>query len=64
MDFPEAIRQIINGKKVARVAWGNNDYGLLKDGWLKVFTNNTFFIWKVNDGDLEGNDWIVVGEVN
>ena len=64
MDFPDAIRQIMVGKKVARISWGNADYGLLKDSWLTIFTNGKFHTWLVNDGDLEAEDWTVIGESN
>lgn len=61
MDFPNAMREIIAGNKVTRLSWENTDYCLLKDGWLEIFTDD-FHVWKVNDGDIEGQDWVVVGE--
>lgn len=64
MDFPDAIRQIMTGKKISRVSWGNTDYGLLKDGWLTIWRKDKFSTWLVSDGDIDGNDWIIVGEVN
>lgn len=65
MDFPDAIREVINGKIIKRLSWSvASDYGLLKDGWLTIFTKNKFHVWKINDGDLEGQDWIVVTEAN
>jgi len=64
MDFPDAIREIISGKKVARVSWANDDYGCMKDGWLTIYRNNKFNTWLVNDGDTDGQDWVIVGEVN
>jgi hypothetical protein len=64
MDFPDAIRKIMEGKRVARISWGNKDYCLLKDGWLSVFTKGNLHTWTINDGDLEGQDWIVVTELN
>lgn len=65
MSFPDAIRQIINGKKVRRISWEiESDHGLLKDGWLTIHTKGSFHTWLVSDGDLEGNDWIVVQGVN
>jgi len=60
MDFPDAIREIMNGKKLARVEWGNNDYGFLKGEWLSIFTKGKFFTWNVSLGDMEGQDWIIV----
>jgi len=59
MSFPDAMRMIKEGKSVTRVSWGNKDYCLLKDGWLTIFTKDQFFVWKVNDGDIEGEDWVI-----
>lgn len=65
MSFPEAIKQIINGKKVRRLDWASDeDHGLMKDGWLTIFTKGAFHSWLVNDGDMEAEDWVVVKESN
>ncbi len=64
MSFSDAMKEILNGKKITRVEWGNKDYCLMKDGWLSIFTKGGFHTWLVNDGDMEGNDWVVVKEVN
>ena len=65
MDFPDAIREIMNGKKVRRITWPEADYGVLKDGWLEIFTNNAFHVWKVSEADMiDAHDWIVVKEEN
>ena len=64
MDFPDAMRKVIEGKKIARVEWGNKDHGLLKGEWLSIFTKNEFHTWLVSQGDLEGNDWIILEETN
>lgn len=63
MDFPDAMREIIKGNKIARLSWANGDYCLLKDGWLTIFTKNEFHTWSVNDGDMEGQDWVIVKEL-
>lgn len=60
MDFPEAIRKVIQGKKIARFIWANLDFGYLKDGWLTINRDGKDFTWQVNDGDLNGTDWIVI----
>jgi len=61
MSFPQAMQAVINGKKVRRRSWDIiSDYGLLKDGWLTIFTKGTFYTWKVNDGDMEALDWEIV----
>jgi len=65
MDFPEAMREIMNGKSIRRMSWLTaSDYCLLKDGWLTIHTKGAFHNWSVNDGDMEGQDWIVVKELN
>lgn len=64
MSFPDAMQQVINGNKIRRISWGNlPDYCLLKDGWLSIWRNGAFHPWNVNDGDMEGQDWIVVPQL-
>lgn len=62
MDFSEAIKQIIAGKKITKLEWKNeNIYGILKDGRLMLSKeDNKFHPWIVNEGDLMGDDWITV----
>ena len=36
MDFPDAMREVIKGKKVARAEWGNFDYGFLKSEFKRL----------------------------
>jgi len=65
MSFPDAMAQVIKGKKVRRLSWETQtDHGLLKDGWLTIHTKGAFHTWSVNDGDMEANDFVVVGGVN
>ncbi len=61
MSFEEAITRLKKGDYIARLAWSPaNDFGLLKDGFLMIFKDHLFYKWNVNDGDLEGTDWVVV----
>lgn len=63
MSFTEAIQKITEGKKVARLSWGNGDYCLLKDEWLTIFTKNDFHTWSVSAGDMiDTQDWVIVEE--
>lgn len=65
MDFPEAMRKIIEGKKITRLLWDDSEeYCLFKDGWLSIHTRNNFHKWLVNDGDLMATDWVEVKETN
>lgn len=62
MDFPTAIKKIIEGEKIYRLEWKNKEfYGELKDGILKLHKpDGKFYAWTINDGDLNGEDWITL----
>ena len=61
MDFPSAMCEIKDGKKVARQSWSPaKDYGFMKGDWLTIFTKGGFHTWTVNSGDVEAEDWVVV----
>ena len=64
MSFFDALKAIHEGKKVTRISWANSDYCLLKDGWLTIYVRNEFHTWSINDGDMDGEDWIIVTEAN
>ena len=59
MNFPDAMNAVIAGKKVARISWGNDDYGFIKDEWLTIFTNGAFHKWLVSESDMTGEDWFI-----
>ena len=61
LSFPEAMNEVINGAKITRVEWNDvEEYGYLKDGWLTIHTKGKDCIWKVGDGDMNNNDWVVI----
>jgi hypothetical protein len=64
MDFPAAIREVINGKLITRLEWANGDYCLLQDQWLRIFTtkDQKFHDWLVSEGDMVTSDWVVKSE--
>ena len=64
MSFYDALKRINEGKMVKRITWANKDYCLMKDGWLTIYTKGDFHTWSVNDGDFEGQDWIIITEPN
>lgn len=64
LSFPDAIREVLNGRSITRTSWANQDYCLLKDGWLTLYINGEFRQWLVNDGDLNAIDWVVLPEAN
>lgn len=61
-DFPEAMRRVIDGKKVTRVEWNDrNEFAVFKDNFLMIHTKGKFHTWKdINGNDLMAKDWIEV----
>ena len=62
MDFPDAIRKVIAGKKIHRLEWSDKEYYIFLNGDLlsihKPDGNNYKII--LNEGDLIGIDWVVL----
>lgn len=60
MDFYDALKEIMKGKSVTKLEWGNrNVYGILKDGHLMLRkTDNRYYDWILSDGDIYGEDFI------
>lgn len=59
-DFYTAIKKIMEGKAVARLDWGNDDYCQLLATYLHIFKDGKFHIWQIGDGDIAATDWYVV----
>ena len=66
LSFPDAMREVINGKKITKLEWGDEKiYGFLaEDGYLKINLPNKLDNWLLRDGDLCGIDYIVVVDKN
>lgn len=64
VDFPDAIRAVIDGKSITKQEWDDPTvYGKVLDGKLKIFLDDKrWHPWILNDGDLTGDDWIVLSE--
>lgn len=63
LSFPDAMREVLNGKRITRLAWETNDaFGELHNGYLEIFLKGEYHQWIVNDGDLNAIDWIVLPE--
>lgn len=62
MDFPEAMEQVIMGNKIHKLEWLDEQiYGCLKDGFLTLhLADGTDRKWLVSDGDLMGEDYIII----
>lgn len=62
MTFPEAIKKVIEGKKIYSKDWGSIEfYGALIEGRLKLHKpDGKFYDWILSDGDLMATDWFVL----
>lgn len=63
-DFPVAVRQVIEGKKITRVEWGNEKiYGFLNrdNGHVMLHKEDGNHDWIMTEGDLVGEDWRTIG---
>lgn len=59
MNFYDALRQLREGAYITRMSWNNSDFCLLKDTFLSIYRTGEVYKWTVNDGDMDGTDWIV-----
>ena len=65
LDFPQAIREVIAGKKVTKLEWNNkNTYISIKEGFLMIFIDGKISRLILQEADLVGKDWVVINEVN
>ena len=61
MDFPGAMRAMLDDGRVTRAEWDDPDaYGALRDGWLQIHLSDGWHAWQVSAGDMRADDWIVV----
>ena len=62
MNFPEAMKMIILGKKIYKEEWEDKEfYGILEDARLKLHKpDGKLYDWIISDGDLMATDWIVI----
>lgn len=62
MDFPDALREVIAGKKITKLEWCNKEfYGVLEDEMLVLWKDDgKKYQWILSDADIKGEDWIVI----
>lgn len=59
--FSEAINLIMAGKKVNRLSWPDQSvYCFMQAEVLHLKNEQGVHVWKVSQGDILGNDWVVV----
>ena len=62
LDFYEALKAVVTGKKIFREEWENKEYyGFINKGNLSLHKpDGKTYQWIINDGDMNANDWIVL----
>lgn len=62
LDFPSAIKEVTQGKKVSRKEWGSKEEHMYinKGGWLCLFTGGEEHTFHIRDVDLKGTDYFVI----
>jgi len=64
MNFSDALREVIKGKKITKLEWGNqNIYIFLHNEHLKIMKlDGKMYDLIVSEADLLGEDWVLVQE--
>ena len=62
MKFSEALDKMLEGKKVHKLEWDNKEYyGVLYNAALRLHRpDGKNYQWVVSEGDIMGDDWIVL----
>lgn len=61
MDFYAALKAMHNGKTITKLDWNNPQiYGLMKDAQIQIHMPDGFHIWTITEGDLLGQDFIIL----
>jgi hypothetical protein len=62
MDFPTAMRAVLKGQKITRLAWNQPRVVIsLTDGFLHILqTDGILYRLSVSEGDMVADDWMVV----
>jgi hypothetical protein len=61
MDFPDALRAVLNGERVTKLDWNDPEvYVYLKGEFLMIHINGEDHTFIIRDVDMRGKDWIDV----
>lgn len=61
IDFPSALRLVLEGKKVSKKDWGSSEeYFFLKDEYLIIHTGGEDHAYTIREVDLKGKDYFVI----
>lgn len=60
--FSDALREVLNGRKITRLAWASEEvYGYMEKGLLSIaYDDNKYHEWILSEGDITADDWIVL----
>ena len=60
MDFYEAIKQVVAGKKIHKIEWSDKKYYVfLNEGILSIHAPDGNHEWIISEADLMGNDYVI-----
>jgi len=59
MTFYKAIEKILEGKKVTKLEWDNEDYCFLKGEILHINRDGQDHKWIISEADIVGEDFVV-----
>lgn len=63
MSFSDALKQVLDGKRITRLSWETNDiFGKMVNNELNIFIRGEFHSWTIVPGDITAEDWIVLPE--
>ncbi len=62
MTLPKALEHVIAGKKITKLEWKNKHtyIALSEEKLLFLYIDGKKHQWTINDGDLLGEDWVVL----
>ena len=62
MDFPNALREVIAGKKITKLEWCNKMvYGILEKEILTLYKDDGKpYQWILSEADVKGADWVAI----
>lgn len=62
VDFPEAMKAVIQGDRVTKLEWNDRDiFGFLNNGFLMLHKKDgSLHQWIISDGDMFGQDWLTM----
>lgn len=60
MDFPSAIKSVMDGKTIRRLDWEEGYFGFRFGEYLSLHKpDGGVDQWIISDGDMFANDWVV-----